>query len=172
MTSHQSIKAHPFNVRNSIILFILVIHIACNAMFLIYDAKNLSDYAESIYLTMLATFGALNFLYVTWKMAEIFRYIANLEDIVSTSKYHIQLKCIPCCVKYFHIFLGLTNSTLKAIYTQTSEKIKKIGGILDFALAKFTPISTTIPAFIASFVAYFTTELGTDAFELPFPTMW
>lgn len=41
-----------------------------------------------------------------------------------------------------------------------------------FALAQMTPVCVTVPTFLASFVTYWTTDLGTDAFELPLPTMW
>lgn len=61
---------------------------------------------------------------------------------------------------------------VKTIYTQTSEKIKKLVENLDFAFTKVSPISTCIPTLIASFATYFTTDLGPDSFELPFPTMW
>lgn len=64
------------------------------------------------------------------------------------------------------------NATSKLIYTKTSEKIEKIAAMFNFALVKMTPACETIPIFIASSVTYFTTDLGTDAFVLPFPTMW
>lgn len=64
----------------------------CIVMYLIYGATNLNEYTDSIYLLLTGQSALLNFAFVTWKMAEIFRFIENLEDIISTSKGHIEMK--------------------------------------------------------------------------------
>lgn len=67
---------------------------------------------------------------------------------------------------------GLTNPTLKTIYTQTSDKIRRMSDVFDSIFVKMTAAYLTIPIFVGSFITYFTTELGADAFKLPFPSMW
>lgn len=64
------------------------------------------------------------------------------------------------------------NPTLNTIYTQTEHKIKKIANILNLVFVKMLPACTILTVAIACFVAYFTTDAGSDAFELPFTTMW
>lgn len=71
---------------------------------------------------------------------------------------------------FFHV--GLVNPTMNIIYMQTSEKIEKLAEFSNLAFVKVTPLSTTIPIFVASFFTYFTTDFGADALELPFPIMW
>lgn len=44
--------------------------------------------------------------------------------------------------------------------------------ILNIALVKATPICVMFPQFIISFYVYFTTNLGNDAFEMPFPVWY
>lgn len=61
-------------------------------MYMIHRATNLKEYADSIYLTISQSSAALNFAFVTWKMAEIFRFIDKLEDIVNISKCHTGIK--------------------------------------------------------------------------------
>lgn len=83
MTSHSS---HPFNVRNSLSLFIFGTSGLSAAMYLFYGATNLNEYADTIYLIITATTSALAFASVNWKMAEIFQFIENLENVIETSK--------------------------------------------------------------------------------------
>lgn len=71
-----------------------------------------------------------------------------------------------CLLSFF--FIGLTNPTLKTIYSETGGKIRKLVDVLDLAFTKISPILTTAPIAIASFIAYFTTDLGADALELPY----
>lgn len=91
MTSHQSIKRHPFNIRNTTMLFILCTVIVCTVIYLIYEATNLKEYADSIFVIITVVSGALNFAFINWKMAEIFRFIDSLEDSVNTSKCYIEV---------------------------------------------------------------------------------
>lgn len=90
MTSHPSIQGHTFNVRNSTSLFIFFTSGVSAVLYLFNGAKNLNEYADTIYLVITATTSALAFASVNWKMAEIFRFIDNLEDIIGTSKWRIQ----------------------------------------------------------------------------------
>lgn len=175
MRSHQAIKGHLFNIRNLTMLFILWMYIFCCTMYLIDGATNLKDFADCMYFNITGAATALNFAFINWKMAKIFRFMDNLEDIVNSSKCQIKMNLILFVVNSFirYFFsIGLMNPTLKTIYRKTNEEIKKVHKILNFALVKSTPVCVTIPVFIASFVAYFTTDLGTEAFELPIPTMW
>lgn len=88
MTSQQSRKRHPFNLRNTSSVIVLLLNISSPTIFLIYGAKNLKETADTIYIIISVSTGMINFIYVTWNMAELFRFIENLDDIVHTSKSH------------------------------------------------------------------------------------
>lgn len=92
MSSHLSIKRHPFNMRNSIVLLLLGTYVAGTAMYLIYGATNLKEYTDCIYLFASSISAMVNFVFISWKMEEIFRFLKNLEDIVNTSKRHGNIK--------------------------------------------------------------------------------
>lgn len=62
--------------------------------------------------------------------------------------------------------------TLRAIYTQAGEKVRRNVKIVSIALIKVTPVTTTLSVGLACFITYFTTDLGADALELPLTTMW
>lgn len=92
ITSKQSTKNHPFNIRNSAILFTFGMHVTFNMLYLFYGAANLNEYAESVYFTIMAISGGLVFAFGTWKMFEIFRFFEYLEDTINTRKCHIAMK--------------------------------------------------------------------------------
>lgn len=71
----------------------------------------------------------------------------------------------------FQNFLGLSNPISKLIYEKVNKKVEKHTGILHFALLKVTVLATMMPSFILSYLVYFTTNSGSDAFQLAFP-MW
>lgn len=98
MTSYQSMQQHPFNMRNTTTLMNLVTYVFCVVMFLIYDAKNLKEYTDSIYLSISVGGAALNFAFVNWEMAKIFRFIENLQHVVNASKFYMKINLnFWCC---------------------------------------------------------------------------
>ena len=66
--------------------------------------------------------------------------------------------------------IGKDNVESKLVYENLHGKIEKWSQILYLALVKVTPV-IFIPNIILSFYLYFTTDLESDAFSLPFP-MW
>lgn len=58
---------------------------------------------------------------------------------------------------------------MKANYCATNRQVAKICKILDVGMAKVMPQFMIWPKFIACFVIYFITDLGSEAFELPLP---
>lgn len=69
------------------------------------------------------------------------------------------------------IILGLKYPSSKAIYSKSNQQAEKLCQIIHFAFTKVTIHCTMLPKFITSFVVYFTTDLGREAFELPL-LMW
>lgn len=86
MTSHQFTQKHLYNIRNSIMLLIFAINFVFIMVNLIHGPENLKDYTDSIFLMNTVVSTGINYAFVIWKMAEIFRFMDDLEDTVSTSK--------------------------------------------------------------------------------------
>lgn len=59
----------------------------------------------------------------------------------------------------------------KAIIDETNARVEKWSGILFFVMVKMTLLFGALPWFICTYFIYFTTDLGVDAFVLPFP-LW
>ena len=66
---------------------------------------------------------------------------------------------------------GMENPLCKVIYEKANEKIEKLSEIIYFAGVKVSPASTVVPYACVSYFLYFTSDLGEDAFIVPFP-MW
>lgn len=106
MTPLQSIKGHPFNMRNLAVLFTLSMFIAFITMYLIHDATSLIDYTDAISLVITVIAAVPNFISINWKMAEILRFADNLEHIVNTSKcYTFELNWLTFAVTHFNWLL-------------------------------------------------------------------
>lgn len=67
------------------------------------------------------------------------------------------------------IYLGFEYKPSKVIYDGINENIQKMDQIIGFLIMKFVFPCVIFSKFITSYLAYFTTDLGSDSFELPFP---
>lgn len=65
----------------------------------------------------------------------------------------------------------MENPESKPTYVKLNENIEKWTGVCYFIMAQVTIPAIVAPQFIISFYLYFTTDLGSKAFTLPFP-MW
>lgn len=69
------------------------------------------------------------------------------------------------------IISGLENEKSKAIFENLMAQVDKWANLLVFAMVNVTLPCVTIPKIVISFFAYYATDAGSDAFELPF-TAW
>lgn len=66
-------------------------------------------------------------------------------------------------------FQGLKHSRSRKLYIKTDDKVAKWIKVFDFSLVRATPIFVVTPKLITSFILYYTTDIGREAFELPTP---
>lgn len=67
--------------------------------------------------------------------------------------------------------IGTENPISKAIHEKRSQEVEKWCKALDFIMRKVTLQLSMWPKFVVSMFRYFTTDLGREAFELPY-LMW
>lgn len=65
-------------------------------------------------------------------------------------------------------FIGIVNAISKTIYVGTDKKLQFLNKIIGIGIIKITPIGVTLPMCVVSIFKYFTTDLGDEAFDLPF----
>lgn len=74
-----------------------------------------------------------------------------------------------CQLVSLSIVLGCEYPDSKDIYGRVNKKNEKWTKMLDFVLLKVTLPGVIMPNFIISYFLYFATDLGSEAFRLPFP---
>lgn len=87
-------------------------------------------------------------------------------------KLFITYNCLfaCCCVqKIFHI--GSKKPTKRAMYVRSNQTAEKWSNIAFIFIAMVTPVCFIFPKAILVCFTYVTTDLGNDAFQLPFD-MW
>ena len=101
LSSHQSTQKYPFNARNLTSLFFQFLNIGCNFGYLMYEAKDLMEITDSMFLTITAILTVSIFINLNWRMKQLFEFIDNLERTVDKSKWNV-LKLSRKYSKDFH----------------------------------------------------------------------
>lgn len=80
-------KMHPFNAKNLtvIILDSTSVYLYVN---LIRSANTFEEYTVVIYNTASACFCTTVFTFITWKTSELFQFIGNLDNVISSSEFN------------------------------------------------------------------------------------
>lgn len=86
ITAHQSAQKHPFNARNSLVLFILCITLFSNIMRLIRETNNFTDYTISIFSACTMAVSILIFAILLARLQYLFYFQQHTEEIINQSK--------------------------------------------------------------------------------------
>ena len=70
------------------------------------------------------------------------------------------------------LFLGMKNPKSKIIYEKTNQLAEKLSTAVFFVIVKVSVPCIVFPKCIISYIVYFTTDLGADAFDSPLPMWW
>lgn len=85
ITRQQTTQGHPFNARILLSFFpIILTALACSG-FLIYVASTFKEYTESIYMTLIFTCVAIDFVSFNWNKGEFFNFLDGWEKCVERS---------------------------------------------------------------------------------------
>lgn len=164
-------RFRAYNTKNAMICALA----ACNAVLyakLLYESNTFEEYVNLIYNCSSAAVFTFIFIVIIWKTLELYDFINKLEKTVQKRKCDQRL-CCACRMNKGFIFAvsGITHLQQRMIYGEASEKIQKLMGNVHLGLVKVIPLFCTLPSFVISFTTYFVTDLGNDAFQLPY-RMW
>lgn len=82
----QKYQKNPFNVKNLLILFILVVYSILTLLYFLLEARTFTEYANSFFTTLTTFFCSMIFAIVISKTPRIFKLIDNLKAIVHKRK--------------------------------------------------------------------------------------
>lgn len=167
-----------FTTRSALFILMLSLNLASTCIYSFQAVDKFEDYVDSFY--WISTTLANVFVLTAFLRAKplLYRFLTDLEDTITnrkenSSEMKIALPILLTLLLIFVFIKGLTNSESRTLhellYNKTDEKAAKWINIFDISLAKITPILDVLPKFIASFTAYFTTDAGSESFELPTP---
>lgn len=141
-----------------------------------FECETIEEYADSFYaLATIITCGGMCIIFViNGKLT--FQFIDNIEMAIHTRKFVRFL-----FIMWFEIihFLNLKKTTgtrqsqvSRKIYEEMNAFVEKWSYIIDLAFNKVSTASISVPCFVLSYFLYFATDLGQDAFILPFRVWW
>lgn len=194
LNSYQASQKFLFNKNNVIAIFLLCSAATSNLLYLYLEANDFDKYTHSIYSSSALVVATIAFLTVFSKMRQLFDCLEQMEKAVDSSKFCnlTTTRLLEKFVSFFwgvwQIFVlkienvknyrknsftinfsGLKYPTSKVIYTNTNPLVEKICKIIVWVAINVSLPIILFSKFILSFTAYFTTDLGNDVFELPFP---
>lgn len=154
--------------RKSVMIF-LAFGLAINfgILFLFFKANTSLEYTNNIYMTTVMILSCIAFAIMLLKKGKLFKLIAKIEEFFDESEYTDREKDPLITSKLLIFFSGSKKPESEAIHVETNRIAEKWCEIGHFAIAKVTPICLIFPKIIISYVIYFTTNAGNEAFELP-----
>lgn len=123
---------------------LLIVHISITSLvYLLTEAKTIPEFVDSFYTLTNATVNAFCLIFIIAKMKHIFQLIDDLEEAI-----------------------GQRNQ--QAIYNKWNKRIEQFSKSFHFFYARCTFAGVVIPNILKTLVVFFTANLGSDTFQLPF----
>lgn len=163
--ARQSIQGHLFNARNVGFFGVLILGTILNFIFTFYVANTFIECIDSAKNGSSIVICGLIFLSNILNVAKVFEFIAGLEILIEKSKC-VNLSRKPAFLLR-HCFIGQKSISK---YDKSKHQIEMWSKRLYICLSIFIPC-LSFGMFAMSFFNYFTTDLDSDAFQLPLP-MW
>lgn len=184
----DAFKTDGINSKNVVAQFFLTFWTSLSYAFFLSGAeKTFSEFIQSFYISITTMINTLIFAIIVWKKSRIYKFIDDLEVLIEERKLTAITilvlrkklnKSLTICsffnwqrltITILPNVSGYKNSESKKIYEKINERIEKWTKILYFVWMRGTFPGTMLPNCIISYFLYFATDLGSNAFRLPFP---
>lgn len=163
-----------FNGKSLIACLIYGLGTILSAIFLICEADTFNEYTNNLYITTALAVGLFCLTNIILKMKELFALADKIEKSLDESKcdsrfasFRIADHCHCIIMESNKQISESENPTSKAIYKGSNRLVEKLSRIVHFAIAIVSPVCMVLPKAVASYLIYFFTNLGNEAFELP-----
>lgn len=179
-TYPSSQQNYTLNARNLFILLTLILYLAAIIAFILYEASNVRELAESFF-EILTTFEAIvTFLVHFWKIPNVLVLIDKFNEHIENSVVvgngkvysffqHLSVyKKLRNIAAYFHFDSQFDIATPKTIF----ELIDFIGLSMEILLMILAPLGFLVPILLINCINYFIYNLGNDSFLLLVPTKY
>lgn len=92
LNTTKSVQRYSFNLKNSLILSVLIIGIILSCVHLLYIAKSFNEFTYSLYAMSSMLTGTICFAAMVWKMQPMSKYVDRLESTINKSEYTFQFE--------------------------------------------------------------------------------
>lgn len=158
-----------FNVKISIGLLLLGSCTVSMLIYIFYEAKTFFQYTQSIYVCSVFILTILTLIIMVLHSSKMLQIIDGWESLANTSKYNTSKKPNYVTIPNSQgiLFSEFKYSASQSNFIETHQQVEKIGEIIFFVTVKLTPAAVVLPPLTYSFLIYFTTDSGPNAFILP-----
>lgn len=77
----------PFNVKNMLCLFVIIISLGSSLLYLFVEANSFGEYVNSCFIVSSEAIEIINFINIIWKTPKLYEFFYNLENTIEKSKY-------------------------------------------------------------------------------------
>lgn len=158
-------------------LFSVALVVVVDFIYIIfYEANTFWEVTQSIYFCYLSIDMPISYALLVFRAQTLFEFTVNIENAINECKLFLGIeiklcKCENCKISKNFLLALLCYPVSKALINETNRRVEKTTQIIHFVLVFVTPMCGILPHFMYVYLTYFTTDLGTEAFELPCP-MW
>lgn len=140
----------------------------------VYIVRELSSFDEivaTIFLLSATTAIAMCFTVFVLSSKKLFNILNRADHLTDKCMYTLGRKSSRCQNWFYqkHIVAIKNNPTMERVFKMTIHRIDKWNRMIYLCMSKGVPLVVIWPTYIASFIIYYTSDLGEDAFTLPTP---
>lgn len=152
-----------------ILAYVLLITLSC-AHFA-YATEAAMEYVKLFFMTSVAFIALISYLSYRLNTQKVFKIIDALEQAINKSELWLRT-IFQQISKKINKILGLERPESKAMYEKINQLAEKLSKLAVFFFRKVSIPFVIIPTTVKCYFTYYTTDLGTAAFELPIPMWW
>lgn len=171
ITRNLSVQSYPVNRKVLIGFLTLLMTCICSFAFTFYKAETFAEYTQSVYIGAMAALINFYLINAAVNVKRLLKLFDDLTKIANTSNCFCMQRCFLCLIKNTKILSALKCSATGPIFTEFEQLERKSSEIIFLGMAEISPAIIIAPFCFYTYFTYFTTDLGADAFHLPFP-MW
>lgn len=171
--AYVSIGPYPYELKSVLPYICFGYGLVAVILFDAVEANSFQEYAESFYPITTLFFHACSPMALIDCESKMLELINHFEQVIESRKYFQNVLGIQIDKQnneMSNAIIGLVNPITKPIYNGIYSSIEKWTRIL-IAFGSLSLLSASIPFFVASYFLYFATDLGREAFWLPF-SIW
>lgn len=158
----------PFNQRALMVSLLYALNSVLICAYFGWEANSFREYVDATYASTASISMNIYFAIMVYQKENIFNLIETMDEIAERSESYSCLNYIQKADSESKNTLGSKRLASKAMYDETNRQIEKWTKIIDVVVVKVTSRFAIIPQIVLCYFLYFTTDLGNDAFELPF----